>query len=459
MTIPDKIPTARKALPLIGHILPMVRDPLRFLTTLPEQGGLVRIRIGPKSAIVVCDPQLTRRVLHDDRTFDKGGPIFDRGREVLGDGLVTCLHSRHRRQRRLVQPAFRPDRIRGYATAMAESIAAVIDSWRDGQTIDATAEMMKITSSVVTATLLSGSVPDSVQQVLHDASVVLEGIYQRSLMPQALTRIPTPGNRRFGQAVTRLRGTLSEIISERRALDADRGDLLSALIAARDDSSDTSDTRALSDTEIVDHAITFYLGAIESTATTLAWALLYVAENPAIERRLHSEVDTVLAGRTAAYADLPRLELTGRIVTETLRIRPPAWLLTRITSTDTQLGDYTLPAGTTVIYSPYLIHHDPSHFTEPERFDPDRWDERHSPTLGKEYLLPFGGGARTCIGDRFAMTEAKLALASIAARKRVEPLSDRPVRAALAVVERPVGLQMQIRTRMPSASEARESIH
>lgn len=130
------IPRARGALPLLGHVMPLLRDPLRFLTSLPAQGDLVRIRIGPVTAIVICDPELTRQVLLDDRTFDKGGPIFDRLREVLGNGLVTCPHSMHRRQRRLVQPTFHQTRLPGYAQTMTEEISAVAESWRDGHVID-----------------------------------------------------------------------------------------------------------------------------------------------------------------------------------------------------------------------------------------------------------------------------------------------------------------------------------
>jgi pentalenene oxygenase len=171
------IAKAPGGLPLVGHAVPLVRNPLAFLTGLPECGELVRVRLGPVTAIVVTDPELTHQVLLDDRTFDKGGPFFDQVRGVLGDSLATCAHSRHRRQRRLLQPAFRTDRLPCYAQAMTRQVTASISEWRDGQILDVPAEMLKM------------------------------------FLPGPLRRLPLPGNIRFDHACRRVRETITGILA------------------------------------------------------------------------------------------------------------------------------------------------------------------------------------------------------------------------------------------------------
>jgi cytochrome P450 len=158
------------------------------------------------------------------------------------------------------------------------------------------------------------------------------------------------------------------------------------------------------------------------------------AARPETERRLHTEIDSVLGGRPATYADIPRLEFTGRVITETLRMYPPGWFFTRTVTTPTRLGKHALPDGATLLYSPYLIHHRGDLYDSPTMFNPDRWDPRHSPQPSRNTFIPFGAGPRTCIGDTFAMTEATLALAAIAARWHLDPLPGQNARPRLAGV-------------------------
>ncbi|MFD7491118.1 cytochrome P450 [Streptomyces sp. NPDC059832] len=240
-------------------------------------------------------------------------------------------------------------------------------------------------------------------------------------------------------AHTRLRHTCDLLIAERRADGTDHGDLLSALVAARDLE---DGGRGMTDAEISDTILTVFLAGTETTASTLAWALDLLARHPEIEQRLHTEVDTVLRGNPASHADLPRLELTERIITETLRLYPSAWFLTRTVTHDTHLGGHPLPAGTSVAYSPYLIHHRPDLHTDPETFDPDRWDPQR-PQAPRNAFIPFATGARKCIGNTFAMTEATLALATITARWSLKHLPGQPpVRPVLGASFGPGRLRM-----------------
>lgn len=440
MKTPTSIPLAPGGLPLLGHVVPLLRDRLGFLRSLPEYGALVRVRLGPAEAVVVCDPGLTRQVLRDDQTFDKGGPLYDRARATVGDGLVACPYGRHRRQRRLVQPAFHASRLPSYAQIMTEQVTAVTGSWHDSTIIDVLAAMMAITSRTTAATMFSDATPTStLSQTLDDVTVIFADLYRRMMTPPPFNRLATPANRRYEHARTRLRHNLECIAADRRGTGADHGDVLSALLAARDQDGGDS----LTDTEVTDTLLTFFLAGTETTATTLAWALHLLACGPDIERELHAEVDAVLAGRPASYRDLPQLPLTGRIITETLRLWPPAWVVTRAVTDDTQLGSHVLPAGTTVVYSPYLIHHRADLYPDPERFAPDRWLSPEATTGLHGAFIPFGGGARKCIGDAFGTIEATLALATITTRWRLLSLPGQHVRPALSAALAPQGLRMR----------------
>jgi pentalenene oxygenase len=443
----------------VGHGLRLLRDPLAFLASLPRYGDLVQVRLGGYSAVVVCNPELTRQVLLDDRTFDKGGPVFDRAREVVGDGLGSCPHSRHRRQRRLTQPAFHPARMPGYARTMTAQIGQAISSWHDGQELDVAAEMLALTLKTSLAAMFSSALPDSVLgNATSDLAAIFRGVYRRIVVPSIVPPLLVPGDRRYRQARNQLRQSIDTIIRARRADGHDHGDLLSALVAAVDPAAEgisgSGNSHGLTDTEIQDQVITFFLAGSETAACTLAWALHLLASHPDIGDRVRAEIDTVLAGRPASFEVLPRLELTQRVITETLRLYPPAWIFTRTATADARLGAHLIPAGTTLAYSPYLIHHHCGLYERPDRFDPGRWAPGRIPPP-RHAFIPFGAGARKCIGDQFALTETALALAAIMARWRLEPLPGQDVRAAAAFTLSPQRLRMRVAARRGAGQTGR----
>ncbi|PPK67076.1 cytochrome P450 [Actinokineospora auranticolor] len=445
------VPLAPGAVPLLGHAPRLAREPLAFLARLAARPDrLVRIKLGPAAAVLVCDPDLADEVFREDRLYDKGGVFIERARDVVGDSLSNCPHHLHRRQRRLAQPSFSPVRLRGYAAMMATQIDGVVDAWRDGESIDVNEQMSRLTLNVLTATLFSDSLPEhAVRAAYDDVEAIVAGVLRRMAMPTALTRLPLPANRRFDRAVTRLRRTVEDLLAERRATGTDRGDFLSALLAARDP--DTGD--ALSDAEIADQVLAFLLAGTETTASVLSWAHALIATHPTVARRLRAEVDSVLSGRPATQDDIPNLGYTGQVIQETLRLRAPAWLLTRELTADTTLGGHHLKAGTTVAYSPFVIHHRPDLYPDPERFDPHRWSPDRTPPP-RTAFIPFAAGARRCIGDRFALIEAALALATITARWDLELPEGSRVRPAAAIVLRPKDLHMRTVRRTPPASVA-----
>ncbi|WP_228830761.1 cytochrome P450 [Nocardia beijingensis] len=403
---------------MLGDAIRLIRDLLRTLVELPAHGDIVPIGIGRWRAFVVCDPELTRQVLVDDRTCDKGGVLAERARELAGNGLVTCSYMDHRRQRRLLQPAFSRDLVSGYAEVVAEQVAAVTESWRHGGVVDALAAMYAISIRVTCASMFATEQPDDrVARVARDLDVFISGVYRRVLFPRPLARIPTPGKRRYDRAVNHLRGLSADIVAD--AAVAERGTILSVLAEARD-----KNGSGLSQTELADQVMTFFAAAVDTTAVALAWALHLLADHPDIAERVHREAVTVLRGRAPTTADLPALELTGRVVMETLRLYPPLWFLTRVTTTAIELGGHRIPAGSTIVCSPYLIHRRGDLHPDPERFDPDR----HGHRLPRNALLPFGVVARRGIGDSFAMAETTLALAALTTRWRFEAVSGERIR-------------------------------
>jgi pentalenene oxygenase len=438
----------------VGHAVKVLRDPWGFLRSLPAHGDMIRVSVGPLKAVMVCDPELISQILLDDRTYDKGGLLFDRAREVFGDGLVTCPHAVHRRERRLVQPAFHRSRLPGYARVMTEQATLLTSRWRDGQVLDMPAEMLSMTMHIMLQSMLGGTLPpENLRQAVSDAIVVQHATYRRTFTPAVLNRIPTPGNLRYERAVAGLRNTVTDIIAKAHAAPADHGDLLSALLAARDpgnpdDSADGSQSERLSSTELRNEVLTFLVAGSETIAIALSWALYLVACNPGIQDRLWTETDRVLGGRPVSLDHLPDLKMADQIINEALRLYPPAGLIwTRIVTASTSLGGYDIPSGTTIAYSPYVLHRLARFYPDPDVFNPDRWDagQKHSSPRNNAFI-PFGGGARKCVGDQFGVTEAVLALTVIASRWRLEPVPGQE-HPAIAASMGPRQLKMRLSAR------------
>lgn len=409
--------TAPGIFPSIGQGIALFRRPLEFLNSLPEQGDLVEIRLGPQRAWMVCHPELVHRILRDTRTFDKGGPQYERLRVLMGDGVVTCPHAQHRRQRRLLQPTFRPARVAAQTQVMAEEAESLCRGWRSGQRVDVSAATLGLTTRLISRLLLSDSLsPAAADEVRHCLAAIVRGLFVRTVLPvDALFRLPTPANRRYRRAVERVRELIDAAVAERRR-GTPRDDLLGLLLAA----AEAEDGGIpVGDREVHDQLVSLLLTGSESPSMCLASAFSLLARHPEVERRLHAEVDTVLEGRLPDADDLPRLIYTRSVLTETLRHSPPGWLFTRVTTRETELAGRLLPRGTTVLYSPYLLHHDPASFPEPDRFLPERWLEGEAAAGPHGALIPFAAGSRKCIGDLFSMAEMTVTLATVAGRWRL----------------------------------------
>ncbi|MFE7130663.1 cytochrome P450 [Streptomyces sp. NPDC057638] len=400
-------------LPLLGHAWPLYRDTLRFLRALPRHGDLVRIGIGPGALQVICHPELAHEMLVDRaRDFSKGGPVMDRSRTVLGDGLGTVDGPDHRRQRRLVQPAFQRARIAAYVPVMRDRVHALTAPWRVGEAIDAVREMGALTAEVTLSCLFDEPGRERGRaggrhDIQAEVTALMDGLFLRMINP--FPRLPVAGSGRYRVAERRMHTLIDETIARYRA-SREGGGLLRTMMASVDD-----EGRRFTDAELHDQSITLLMGGTETTAALLAWVWHLLDENPREERRLHAEVDEVLGGRDVTAADLPLLRHTRNVIAEALRLYPPGYLVTRRAVTDTRLGGIPVRAGTDLAYSPYILNRDARFFDHPDAFTPDRWADRPPPGRRSPYL-PFGAGARRCVGDLFGLTESQVAVATIAQR-------------------------------------------
>ncbi|MEV5954996.1 cytochrome P450 [Streptomyces sp. NPDC051987] len=446
--------TAPGIFPLLGNGIALYRRPLAFLNSLPAHGDLVEIRLGPRRAWMVCHPELAHEMLTDPHTFDKGGPLYDRLGKLMGDGLVTCRQPAHRDRRRLLQPAFRPSHAAAYTELVAGEAESVCEEWQPGRAVPVSEAMTTLTTRVISRVLLSDSLDDATSAEVRDCLAdVVRGLFVRTVVPvDALFRLPTPANRRYRRALARLHAVIDTTIAERRR-GTPRDDILGTLLTP---APGDGGARALTDQEVHDHLITLLLTGAETSALSLAAAFSLLARDPEAEQRLHAELDTVLpGGRRPGPADLPHLVRTRCVVTETLRHSSPGWLFTRVTTRETEFAGCRLPAGATVLYSPYLLHHDPSSFPDPERFDPDRWLPGRPTAEQRRATMPFSAGNRKCLGDEFAMVELTVALATIAGRVRLRHLpghTTRPPRPAITLGPRSLVMTCEARSRGPAGS-------
>ncbi|HYZ54886.1 MAG TPA: cytochrome P450 [Streptosporangiaceae bacterium] len=406
------------AWPFLGHVIALRHRPLRLLDSLPAYGDLVEIRLGPRPAFVLCHPDLARQVLTDFHGFDRTGLVYERVRMAMGSGLATATHQDHRRQRLVMQPAFGHEYLRGYVAVMRQEVTAVMDKWQDGDLVDMVDEMFKLTTTVALRALFSSQLGSGEAEQLRQAfDAFLRGIYARAVLPMG-GRLPTPSNRHYARAVAHWRGQVNKLINGYRQAGAGRGDLMSRLLAARDEQG-----QGMSDKELADQVAVLMLAGGETTSAAVVWSLHLLSGHPQVLDALHAETDAVLGRDVAGWEHLPRLDLAARVVREALRLYPPAWAIPRISVRETILAGRTLPAGSMVIFSPYILHRRPDLYPRPRRFDPGRWlaPAQGAAAAHRASFLPFGAGATKCIGEEFGFAEATLVLASIVARWDLYP--------------------------------------
>ncbi len=427
---------------LIGNLPLFNSDPLAIYTRWAREfGDIFYYRAAWMDVYFLNHPSLIEQVLVSQSQNFAKDKVIQNSRWFLGEGLLTNEGSGWLRQRRLCQPAFHRERMASYGNTMTAFTEEMLASWQDGEIRDIHQEMMQLTMRIVAKVLFGVEVRADTERVAAALNVLMRHTSGgRMILPPIMRHVPVPAMIRVKRAVRELNDIVNRIILERRASGQDTGDLLSMLMAARDE-----DGSGMTDRQLRDEILTFLLAGHETTAVSLSWTWYLLSQHPQVEHKLHEELQQVLRGRAPQLEDLPRLPYTDKVVKESMRLYPPAWSLARTVAKEVELGGYRLPAGANVVMSPWILHRDPRFFEQPEHFDPDRWTADAAQRLPRFAYFPFGGGPRLCIGASFAVMEANLLLAAIAQRFQLRLVPGHPVAALPSITLRPRhGMRMSL---------------
>lgn len=413
--------------------LGMIRDPLgNLLRGHAEHGDVVQFQLGPQRYWLVSDVEAVRRVLVENAKAYVKSPNYVGLKLVLGDGLVTSEGDLWKRQRRLASPAFHHKRIESFLPTFTRHTERMLDRWQAGgrATLDVHREMMSLTLAIVGECLFDANLDGDTDRLGEAVETVLHFANDYALSPVRMPLwLPTPRRRAFARAIATLDAAVEAIVRERRARVAAGGDagsdLLGAFVSARDE-----DGSAMSDRQLRDEVLTMMAAGHETTANALSFTLHLLSRHPATERAVHREIAEVLGdGPLTAIepSTLARLELTERVIKESMRLLPPVWMMERQNVEADVLAGYDCPPGTVIGISPWVLHRDARLWPNPEGFDPDRWRPEHAESRPRYAYLPFGAGPRVCIGAGFAMTEAKALLALILRRAKLAMVPGQPL--------------------------------
>ncbi|MFL6360242.1 MAG: cytochrome P450 [Nitrososphaeraceae archaeon] len=471
-------PSSRLPLKLVFDFL---RDPLTVLHNLSkEYGDISHFKFGKNHIYLLNNPDYIKEVLVNyDNNFIKSRGL-QLAKRILGEGLLTSEGELHRRQRQLIQPVFHPDEIPSYANIMTDYTLNISSRWYYHATIDIHTEFMHLTLAIVSKTFFNVSIEESeIKEIDQYVTTIIEH-FNRARMPFAgiIEKVPLPSNMRFHHAKKHLDRMIHRIIDNHVNSDSGNNDhnkqqngshshkdLISLLLQGQADSyiSASENDKAVNKSnknihniiysstnrqQLRDNVMTIFLAGHETVANALTWTFYLLSQNPREEEVLHEEVDSVLDDNdhtVPTAKDISKLEYTQRVFAESMRLYPPAWAIGRQAIEDCKIGDYIIPAGSSILMSQYLMHHDSRYFPEPERFDPERWNPQEKAKRPRFSYFPFGGGVRSCIGETFAWMEGILVIATIARRWKMRVMSGHPIVLQPLVTLRPKhGMQMRL---------------
>jgi cytochrome P450 len=412
-------------------------DRIRLLKrTGSRHTDIVSTTLGKRELVLLNRPEYIHEVLVEQADkFHKSREFKFFTRPLLGNGLLLSEDEEHKRNRKLVAPAFVHRRIRDYAKVMTDHTSRMMAEWKNGDVIDISREMMRLTLGITGKTLfgsdVGGEADDVKQRLIYLNRYADEQLRIPFHIPLSW---PTPKNIRVRKAIAGLDAVIYCMIAERRGAKTDAGDLLSMLLLARDE----DDGTGMTDKQVRDEAMTIFLAGHETTSNGMSWMWYLLAKNPHVFAKLRAEVK-VLEGRTPTLEDLPRLPYALQIFKEALRIYPPAYILTRTPTEDILIDGYKVKKGAVVMIAPYLLHRKAEFFPDPEKFDPDRFSPENEKAIPRHAYLPFGAGPRVCIGNQFATIEGHLITAMVAQKFSFELAGSVPVEMEPLITLRPKG--------------------
>jgi cytochrome P450 len=429
-------------------------NPILLFQHLAEKyGDIAHYKIGWHHIVFLNHPDYIREVLVvQNDNFIKERTV-QRSKMLLGAGMITAEGAEHRAQRQTAQPAFHRQRIPEYAGTMVREAAAMGDRWRHGEQRDIAIDMMHLTLNVVAQTLfatdLRGVAGDEADELARAINRIM-GLYNFLVMLPAaewLVHVRPPGLAAFVRARKRIDAVVYRMIAAHRQRGAHGGSLLDLMLAASPDPS-SPDHGPASEQSLRDQVITIFLAGYETVANALSWTWYLLSQNPECELRFHQEIDRELQGRLPTYDDVPRLRYVEMVLAESMRLYPPAWAMGRYARNDFQLGEFFLPAKTTVLMSQFVAHRDPRFFPDPLRFDPERFTPEAKSRRTRLTYFPFGAGFRQCIGESFAWMEGVLLLATLAQKWKLKLVPGHPVEPEPLITLRPkFGMKMHVEAR------------
>ena len=412
-------------------------------------GRIAHYRFFGNTIVFVNDPAWVHQILIEQAGSFIKERTLQRMKILLGEGLITSDDPIHMRQRRIAAPAFHRQRIAGYAEQIVANAAAARDAWSEGQELDVADEMMQLSLHIVARTLFDTEVTPEVQSVRDEVNTIM-GLYNFLVafpMLESFLHLPIPGVMQFRRSRARLDAIVAKMIANRRTLPRaeleQRGDLLSMLVAARDEGDGALEPAAagMSDVQVRDEVLTIFLAGYETVANALTWTWYLLSQNPEAADRMVAEVREVLGSgdgaRAATMEDYPRLKYTEMVFAESMRLYPPAWAMGRRSTKAIELGEYRIPAGAHFFFSQYVMHRSAEFWEAPLVFRPERHTAEAKAERPRFAYFPFGGGRRQCIGEGFAWMEGVLSLATIAQRWRLRFVPAYPVVPQAKITLRP----------------------
>ena len=421
-------------------------DPIAHFTHLAATyGDIAHYKLGRRHILFLNHPEYIREVFVVQQANFIKERTQQRARLLLGEGMITADGVQHKQQRQTAAPAFHRQQIGAHADEIVRRAAALRDQWSTGEPHDIHLEMMTLSLGIIGATVFRTDLGEEVH-TLNRAMADIMNVYNAVvLLPciRLLLHIPFTPLRRFVHARAKLHSAVDRLIAEhrRRGADASGTDLLTMLLTAQK-------SLGWSDEHVRDQVVTVILAGYETTAIAMTWTWYLLSQNPLAEAQMHEELDRVLGGRLPGYDDLPQLRYTEMVMAESLRLYPPAWAMGRLSLNDFQLGEYHLPAETTVLASQYILHRDARFFPDPLQFDPERHTPESKVTRVRGSYFPFGMGPRQCIGEAFAWMEGMLILATLSQRWRLRHDERHKVQIEPLFTLRPKGgMQMIVESR------------
>jgi cytochrome P450 len=422
-----------------GCFRQMQRDPLGFYTRTQRQyGDYVRFRVVRGIYChVLTHPDAVEHVLYKSHRNFRKPNVFNKSVSLLmGEGLFTNEGESWISQRRLASPAFQSQFLMKLCPTIVESANAFVRAHENlnGQPIDIAAAMMKLGLRIASTTLFSADISDDADKLGHAFRVTFAHIGSRmNSMHLIPSWLPTPANRAFGQSKRVVDDVVAELIAERRKCPHQPDDLLTMLLASRDETTG----QGMSERMLMDEVITLLTAGHENVGSALAWTLYLLAKHPQIQQDVCDEIVGQLGGCAPGFEDVGRLPLLQAVFEESLRLYPPGWGEMRETIAADDINGYAIGPREMIVLCQWVTHRHPDFWPEPERFDPGRFMGTAAKARHRFAFFPFGGGPRICIGMQLAMIEGALVLATILQQFRIELVGDQVVEADATFTLRP----------------------